>query len=350
MAKYKIVHYINQFFAGIGGEEFAHHEPEIRPEVVGPGLAIKKELGDDYEIVATVICGDNYFGENLDLATDTIIEMVKDYEPDVFVAGPAFNAGRYGVACGTICKAVEERLGVPVITAQYEENPGVDMFKRDLIIVKTGPSAASLRKIVPSLGSLIRKLATGEEVLGPDVEGYHERGIRMNYFAEERGSARAIKVLVKKMKGEEFHTDLPMPKFDRVPPADPITDMKHAKIALVTSGGIVPTGNPDHIESSNATKFGKYSIADMDVMDPDDFTTIHGGYDRQFVMEDPNLVLPLDILRELEKEHEFGELYNYIYTTTGTGTSTDSAAKFGTEIGKELVEKEHINGVILVST
>lgn len=102
MAKYKIVHYINQFFAGIGGEEKADYKPEVREEALGPGAALAQALGEDYEIVATVICGDNYFGENLDEATDTIIDMVKKYEPDVFFAGPAFNAGRYGVACGTI--------------------------------------------------------------------------------------------------------------------------------------------------------------------------------------------------------------------------------------------------------
>lgn len=349
MAKYKVVHYINQFFAGIGGEEKADIQPEVRESVIGPGMALAKELGEDYEIVATVICGDNYFGENLDEATDTIIEMVKKYEPDVFVAGPAFNAGRYGVACGTICKAVEERLGVPVITAQYEENPGVDMFRKDLIIVKTGDSSASMRKVVPVLAKLVKKLATGEEILGPSIEGYHERGIRVNYFAEERASARAVKMLVKKMKGEEFETDLPMPKFDRVDPAPPIKDMKHAKLAVVTSGGVVPTGNPDHIESSNATKFGVYSIEGMDTMSPDDFTTIHGGYDRQFVMANPNLVVPLDVLREMEKDGEFGELVNYFCTTTGTGTATGSAAKFGDAIGKRLVE-DHVDGVILVST
>lgn len=349
MAKYKVVHYINQFFAGIGGEEKADIQPEVRESVIGPGMALAKELGEDYEIVATVICGDNYFGENLDEATDTIIEMVKKYEPDVFVAGPAFNAGRYGVACGTICKAVEERLGVPVITAQYEENPGVDMFRKDVIIVKTGDSSASMRKVIPVLANLVKKLATGEEILGPSIEGYHERGIRVNYFAEERASARAVKMLVKKMKGEEFETDLPMPKFDRVDPAPPIKDMKHAKLAVVTSGGVVPTGNPDHIESSNATKFGVYSIEGMDTMSPDDFTTIHGGYDRQFVMANPNLVVPLDVLREMEKDGEFGELVNYFCTTTGTGTATGSAAKFGDAIGKRLVE-DHVDGVILVST
>lgn len=349
MATYKIVHYINQFFAGIGGEEKADIVPEVREGAVGPGTALEKALGEEYEIAATVICGDNYFGENLDTATDTIVEMVKQYEPDVFVAGPAFNAGRYGVACGTICKAVEERLGVPVLTAEYEENPGVDMFRKDVIIVKTGDSAATIRKAVPVMAALVKKMATGEEILGPDIEGYHERGIRVNYFAEERASERAIQMLTKKMTGEEFHTDLPMPKFDRVDPAEPIKDIKHAKLAVVTSGGVVPTDNPDHIESSNATKYGVYSIAGMDTMSPNDFTTIHGGYDRQFVMENPNLVVPLDVLREMEKDGEFGELVNYFCTTTGTGTATGSAAKFGDEIGKRLVE-DHVDGVILVST
>lgn len=349
MATYKIVHYINQFFAGIGGEDKADYEPELRQTAVGPGMAIKQALGDDYEITATVICGDNYFGENLDAATDAILTMVKKENPDVFVAGPAFNAGRYGVACGTICKAVQERLGIPAVTAEYEENPGVDMFRKDVIIVKTGNSAATLRKSLPPLINLIKKLASGQEILGPEEEGYHRRGIRVNYFAEERASERAIGMLLKKMKGEPFETDLPMPKFDRVSPAAPVNDIKKAKIALVTSGGIVPNGNPDHIESSNATKYGTYSIDGMNTLSSEDFTTIHGGYDRQFVMEDPNLVVPLDVMREMEKDGEFGELSNSFYTTTGTGTATGSAAKFGSSIGKTLAE-DHVDGVILVST
>ena len=274
MAKYKIVHYINQFFAGIGGEEKADYTPELREGVVGPGMGLKAALGEDYEIVSTIICGDNYFGENLDAATDTIIEMVKKCEPDVFVAGPAFNAGRYGVACGTICKAVEERLGIPVITGMYIENPGVDMFRKDLIIVDTPNSAAGMPKVLPVMSALIKKMAAGEEILGPKEEGYIERGIRVNYFAEKRGSERALEMLVKKLKGEEYGTDLPMPKFDRVAPAEPVKDIKHAKIAVVTSGGIVPTGNPDHIESSNATKWGKYDITGMDRLSADEFTTM----------------------------------------------------------------------------
>ncbi len=349
MAKYKIVHYLNQFFAGIGGEDKADFAPEVREDVLGPGLALKAGLGEDYEIVATVICGDNYFGENLDLATDTIIDMVKKYNPDVFVAGPAFNAGRYGVACGTICKAVEERLGIPVLSGMYIENPGADMFKKDVILVETGNSAATMRKAVPMFVNLIEKMATGAEILGPKIEGYLERGIRVNYFAEERGATRGLQMLLKKMAGEPFETDLPMPKFDRVPPAAPIADLSKAKIAVVTSSGVVPLGNPDHIESSNATKFGYYSIEGMDTLSKEDFFTVHGGYDRQFVLENPNLAVPIDALRKLEKEGMFGKLVDYFATTTGTGTATGSAAKFGDAIGQRL-KAEGVDGVILTST
>lgn len=349
MAKYRIVHYLNNFFAGVGGEEMAGIEPEVREEVLGPGLALSQALGEDYEIVATVVCGDNWFGEHLEEAQERIVKMVEQYKPDLFLAGPAFNAGRYGVACGTICRAVEDKLGVPVLTGMYIENPGADMFKKDLIIVETKISAADMRRVVPILKNLIVKMTTGQEILGPKEEGYIERGIRVNYFNERRGSERAVELLVNKILGKEVYTDYPMPVFDRVPPAAPVADVSKAKIAIVTSGGIVPQGNPDHIESSSATKYGKYSIAGMDHMDKKDFMTIHGGYDRAFVTENPNLVVPLDVLRELEAEGKIGKLADYFITTTGTGTSTGNAKRFGEDFAPKLKE-DGVDAVILVST
>ena len=44
MAKYKIVHYLNQFFGGIGGEDKAGVQPEVREEKIGPGIAILQAL------------------------------------------------------------------------------------------------------------------------------------------------------------------------------------------------------------------------------------------------------------------------------------------------------------------
>lgn len=349
MSKKRVIHYINQFFANIGGEEKADIKPEIREGMVGPGLALQKGLGDEYEVVATVVCGDNYFGSNIDEAKETILSMIKPYKPDLFVAGPAFNAGRYGVACGTIAKAVEDEMGIPVITAMYPENPGVDMFRKDLHIIETGISAADMRKSMGKVCKLADKMTKNEEVLSPKEEGYIERGIRVNYFHEKRGSERGVELLLKKIAGEPYETEYPMPVFDRVAPNPAVKDVSKIKIAVVTSGGIVPQGNPDRIESSSATKYGVYDITGMDSLSKDDFMTVHGGYDRAFVTENPNLVVPLDVLREMENEGVIGELANYFVATTGTGTSVGNAKGFGEEFSKKLLE-DGVGAVILTST
>ena len=345
----KIVHYINQFYGGIGGEEFADHKPEIRKGVVGPGLGLNAQLKGKAEIVATVICGDTYFNENIEEATTAIIAMVKKYNPDIFVAGPAFNAGRYGVACGAICQAVKNELNIPVVTAMYPENPGVEMYVKDVYMIETTNSAAGMRNALPAMGKFITKLVNKEEIGSPQEDGYIPRGIRVNYFHEKRGSARAVDLLVKKLRGEEFTTEYPMPIFDNVDPHAPVADLKSAKIAIVTSGGIVPKGNPDHIESSSASKYGKYDITGVDDLTSETYETAHGGYDPTYANFDSDRVIPVDVLRNMVKEGKIGSLHNYFYSTTGNGTAVANSKKWGAEIAKELVA-DGVTAVILTST
>ena len=318
MPQYKIVHYINQFFANIGGEEKADIAPEKRDGVVGPGAGLQgefKKLGVDAQIVGTVICGDSYFNENLDKAKKEVLDMIKSLSPDLVIAGPAFNAGRYGTACGTVAKMVQDELKIPAVTGMYIENPGADMFKKDVYIISTKDSAAGMRDALPHIAKLASKLLKKEEIGTPDAEGYIPRGVRVPLFRDKVGAERAVDMLVSKLKGEAFTTEYPMPDFDRVTPGEAIKDITKAKIAFVTSGGIVPVGNPDRIESSSATKYGIYSIKGKNSMDKKDFMTIHGGYDRAFVLENPNLVIPLDVMREIEAEGGIGELADYFVTT-----------------------------------
>lgn len=345
----RVVHYINQFFGQIGGEEKADIKPEIREGVVGPGMALKQALKGNAEIVATVICGDSYFNENLESAKSEILEMIKGYNPDLFIAGPAFNAGRYGVACGTIAKAVKEELGIPVISGMYIENPGADMFKKDIYIVLTKDSAVGMRDAVPAIAKLGLKLVNGESIGSPSDEGYIERGIRKNYFAQERGSKRAVNMLIKKIKGEQFTTEYPMPNFDRVEPNPPVADMTRATIAIVTSGGIVPKGNPDRIESSSASKFGRYDIEGRLDLAENDYETAHGGYDPTYANKDSDRVVPVDVLRELEREGAIGKLYKYYYSTVGNGTSVANSKAYGAKIAAEL-RNDGVDAVILTST
>ena len=350
MSKVKIVHYINQFFANIGGEEKADYPVELRKgETVGPGMAFAAAMGEEAEITATIVCGDSYFNENIDKAKEEILAVVKELAPDVFIAGPAFNAGRYGVACATLAAAVEEELGIPSITGMYEENPGADMFKDKVMIAATKNSAAGMRDAVKKMAPLALKLARGEKIGASVEEGYMPGGARVNFFEEKRGSERAVDMLIKKLSGEKFITEFPMPDFDRVEPNKAVKALASTKVALVTSGGIVPKGNPDHIESSSASHYGEYDITGVMDLTSETYETAHGGYDPVYANEDADRVLPVDVMRDLEKEGVIGRLHNKFYTTTGNGTAVASAKAFAREFSAKLKE-DGVGAVILTST
>ena len=343
----RVVHYINQFFANIGGEEMAHIEPELREGIVGPGMALNNAWKGEAEIVNTIVCGDSYFAEHEAEAKEKILGWVKEIKPDFFIAGPAFNAGRYGYACANICVAVQE-LGIPVLTGMYQENPGAD-YKEKILIVATRDSAAGMRQAAPTMAKLALKIMKGEKLGASCEDGYMNNGIRVNFFEKERGAKRAVDMLINKLNGKPFVTEYPMPSFDRVAPNHAIKDLSKATIALCTSGGIVPKGNPDHIESSSASHYGEYNIAGVDDLTSETFETAHGGYDPIYANEDPDRVLPVDVMRDLEKEGKIGKLYDLFYTTVGNGTAVASAKKFAAEYAQKLLSAG-VDAVIMTST
>ncbi len=344
----RIVLYLNQFFGQIGGEDKADTPPHSVEKAVGPGMGLSALLPKNCTIVGTIICGDGYFNENLEEASAAVRQMLEEFAPDVVIAGPAFNAGRYGMACGMVGKIAHE-MGIPAVSGMYPENPGVETYRQYLYIIETGNSAASMRTALPAMAKLAGKLANNEPVGSAAEEGYLSRGIRRNVFVEKRGSERAIEMLLKKLKGEPFETEYPIPHFDRVEPAEAITDLSKAVIALVTSGGIVPKGNPDRIEASSASRYGKYSIEGIDSLTSDSFETAHGGYDPVYANDVPDRVVPVDALRHLEKQGRIGKLFPYFYSTVGNGTSVANAKKYAAEIAQELVN-EGVHAVILTST
>lgn len=358
----KAILYINQFFAGIGGEEKADHAPEIREGLVGPALALNAVL--DAEITHTVICGDNFMGSNTDEAIEKILGFLADKEFDIFFAGPAFRAGRYGVACGHICKAVQEKFNVPVLTSMNDENPGVDMFKKDMPVFIGGKSAAKMRGDVKKMANFANKMFKGEETLGAEAEGYFVRGVRKQVWLQGEeavpAAKRGVDMLIKKLNNETFQTELIIPVVDMVPIAPPISDLSKARIALVTSGGIVPLENPDRIQSASATRWGRYDVSMLDRLPaagdacPESspykaYKTIHAGYDPAAADADPNVCVPLDALRAFEKEGKIGAVDNYFYSTVGTGTTQAVAARMGKEI-VEYLRQDGVDAVIMTST
>src|SRR5262245_41212928 len=112
----RVVHYLNQFFGGLGGEDKAGAPLEVREGAVGPGVLLEQLLGKDAKVVVTLVCGDNYAVEKQEAMISEALEKIRDARPDLFIAGPCFQAGRYGMAAGALCSAVQSKLGIPVVT------------------------------------------------------------------------------------------------------------------------------------------------------------------------------------------------------------------------------------------
>jgi glycine reductase len=345
----RVVHYLNQFFAGIGGESHGDAPVGCRRGPVGPGVALQPLLGPDAEIVATVWCGDNRFHDPAAKALDELIDVIAGERPSLVVAGPAFNAGRYGAACAMLGAAVAGRLQVPVVSAMFRENPGVEIGRRDLYIAECAATASGMGAALGAMARLAGKLVRGE-ALGPaDVDGYVPRGHRKNVLDSRPGAERMVSMLVARLRGEPFRTELELPAFDRVPPAPPVKDLAHARIALVTEAGVVPHGNPDGIESWRATKWVKYPIGDLDALTPERFTSVHGGFDVTHIRRDPHRIVPLDVVRDLEREGRIGTVHPELYVTMGNVAPVAWARRYGLEMAEDLREQQ-IEAVLLTAT
>lgn len=344
----KILFYTNQFFGQIGGEEKAYTEPFVEEGPRGNANAFAPKL-EGGEIVATIVCGDNYFVENVDKCLEFVKKQVEEYKPDILMAGPAFNAGRFGIACCEVCKYVQANYKIPCVTGLYWENPGVEMYKADCYIMEVGKSAATIRKAVPLITGFVNKLIRGDKLGTPKQEHYYPKGQRVNVFHEKDGAERAVEMLVKKLKGEDYDTELEISVYEKVDPAPPLKDLSKAKIALCTSGGIVPFGNPDHMFAATAKFWKKYDLNGKDRLNAGEFESVHAGYDPVYANEDPNRIAPYDMLKELEKEGVIGSVYPYLLTTTGNSTSVADATRFGQEMAQDLLSAG-VDGVILTST
>lgn len=345
----RVVHYVNQFFGGMGGEEAACSPLEERGRAVGPGLLLEQVLGDGSEVVRTLICGDNYAIECQDELIASVLEKVRAAKADLFVAGPCFEAGRYGMVAGALCAAVQSELAIPVITAMDKENPGADLYREALYIIDSGRSAAQMRDVLVKMANLARKLANKEEVGLPSEEGYLRRGLIRDRLVEQTAAERLVDMLMAKVKGEPFESEMVATSFEPIPMPPAVKDMSKAKVMLITDGGLVPKGNPDKIEGTAATRWGAYSIEGLDDLAGKDYEISHGGYDPRFVQEDPDRLVPLDALREMEREGVIGELHNEFLSTSGLANPLSNTRRMGKEMA-EKVKREGVDAVILTST
>jgi glycine reductase complex component B subunit gamma len=349
MSSLRVVCYVNQFFGQLGGEDKAGVAPHVVDGAVGAARAVQQALGEAGTVVATVIAGDNYVAEHAERALAELVELVAAREPGLLVAGPAFLAGRYGVACGALCAAVQKQLHIPAVTGMQAENPGVDLYRRHVYIVQTGSEASRMLDEARRVVALALKLVRREPLGAPAAEGYFARGVTHNVVATRNAAARATAMLLDKLAGRPFTSEVPLPDFPRVPAPRLVKTLEGATIALVTDGGLVPQGNPDRIEMLAATRYGAYSIAGKTELEAAEYDNVHRGYDTSYVKQDPHRLVPVDVARELEQSGAIGKLHETVYSTVGVATTLTNSARMGREIADHL-RAAGVDAVILTST
>lgn len=349
MDKIKVVHYINQFYGGFGGEDTADMGIVTKTELVGPGRALQAYLGDKGEIVATVICGDNYVTENIETAVPEIVEIIRQYNPDLVIAGPGFNAGRYGLACGAITAEVTETLKIPAVTGLYIENPGTELYKDRCYILESGDHGKNLRQAMQKLVEFGIRMVVGEKIGNAKEEGYHGSGPAPVIDYTIPAAKRGIDMLLTKHRKEAYATEVKMPVQEQIPLPVMTKELKNAKIALVTDGGLVPEGNPDRMPAVNSKTYKVYDIAGKDRLSAKEYEVSHQGYDNKYVNQDPNRLVPVDALRAIVKNGKVASMLDVYYTTAGVRTSLENAKKFGKSIAEDL-KGRGVDAVLLTST
>ena len=345
----RVVHYSNQFFGGIGGEDQAGSPPQVIQGAVGPGRLLDSILPEGSGIDASLICGDDYAAEHLEEVADWAVAKVQEIGADLLVAGPCFQAGRYGTAAGAVCAAVQEKLAIAAITGMDLENPGVDIYRSRLHIVDSGRSPAEMREVIAKMASIGLKLVNKQPLGRPADEGYIPQGFMRSEYVQQTAAQRLGSMLLAKLKGQPFESEVPIEDHEPVAAPAPVTDLSKASIALVTDGGLVPKGNPDKFPRAFARVWGAYSIGESGGLQSAEFEVAHGGYDVRHVEEDPDRLVPVGVLREMEFNGVIGKLHGEFLSTTGNANPLENSRRIGREMALRLKEAE-VDAVILTST
>ena len=347
----KVVHYLNQFFAGIGGEDKAGQEVLFIPGAVGAGAVIQNALKDRNVEYAILACGDNYFHEQEDKALGAIRAALEQFQPDLFLAGPAFNAGRYGLACAKVCSWVRDNWRIPAITGMHEDNPGTKEIGRHVYVIQTGVSAASMQDSLRRFSLLIEGLLNGDETAIENFRAEHCLPIPRRFTVRSGAPdyVRAVDLLLAKLKGKPYESEIPQVEAKQHPIPNLTGSLKDVTVALVTEGGLVPKGNPDRLESSRGSRYFKYALEGREDLRQGEFEAMHTGYDTATVNLDPDRIVPLDAMRVLEKAKKFNKLYDHYFVTTGTGAMPSKMEEIGAGIAEELAGSG-VGAVILTAT
>jgi betaine reductase len=253
-----------------------------------------------------------------------------------------------------------KKLGIPVITGMYQENPGVAMYQKHAYICKTGNSARDMAESITRMTRLVFQLVSGqkgphlvsgENLPRPEEYGYFPRVILRNEYTDKTAAERSVDKLLAKILHQPFKSEVILPRFERVQPPPAIRNPESCEIVLVSDGGLVPKGNPDGLSGRGNLRWATYEIETFfpENFKSSDYEIAHTGYFPVQVLENPNRLVPVDVTRDLVKEGKIGKLHHSFFSTSGNATISQRCIEMGDEIGEE-IKRRGASAAILTST
>ena len=213
----------------------------------------------------------------------------------------------------------------------------------------SGASVSAMREVLSTMGRIATRLARHQDIGRPAEEGYIPRACCVTRSSTNTAAERLVQMLVAKTTGQPFESEFTPPAFAVVPAPAPVADLSKARVAIVTDGGLVPKGNPDNIAPYAATNWGAYDISALDDLEGEDYEVSHRGYDTRYVEQDPDRLVPVDVLRDMEKTGVVGKLHGQFISTSGLANPLANSRRLGQEIAAKL-KSEGVDAVILTST
>ena len=70
-------------------------------------------------------------------------------------------------------------------------------------------------------------------------------------------------------------------------------------------------------------------IHGVNSLDADKYDAVHSGYDTALANQDPNRLVPLDTMRDLEREGVIGKLHEFVHSTGGAHAAVENATHIG---------------------
>ena len=320
----RVVHYLNQFFGGIGGEEQADVGVSASARARWARAALlEKALGDDARIEATL---------------DRRRQLRQRARADEAVARDRRRArppparrggGRPGVRLRTLRPGVRARVqawpaerGIAAITAMHPENPGASSARRE-------PLHRPDRRVDDvHAGRARRRWPRWRGDSGRGEIARARRGGRLHAAGRAprpRPRAPGLSARARHAARQAARPAVPVGGAVRRARARDAGGADRRPRRAPASPWSPPAGScaratPTSQVSANAVRYHRHTVAELESLSPKEWEAYHAGYFNHIVNSNPNYILPLSFLRDLERQGKVGRVHEHIYALPGVST------------------------------